>query len=89
MYEPLAVAPAIAVELAARPGIVPLGSKSFPLSITIHSNAKGAASGSVELQLPNNWKSDPASQAFQTSKDGGDQSINFPVLPGGLTEKQY
>lgn len=89
VYEPLAVAPAIAVQLSARAGIVPLDSKSFPLSVTIHSNVKGPATGSVELQLPEGWRSDPASQPFNTSKDGEDQSLSFHVLPSGLSEKPY
>jgi LmbE family N-acetylglucosaminyl deacetylase len=89
VYEPLAVAPAISVQLAARAGIVPLGSKSFPLSVTIHSNVKGPATGSVELQLPDGWRSAPPSRPFQTSKDGEDQSVAFSVLPAGLGEKPY
>jgi LmbE family N-acetylglucosaminyl deacetylase len=89
VYEPLSVAPAISVQLSARAGVVPLGSKSFPLAITIHSNVKGLASGSVQLQLPEGWRSDPVSQPFNASKDGEDQSISFNVLPGDLTEKAY
>ncbi|HSU59726.1 MAG TPA: PIG-L family deacetylase [Bryobacteraceae bacterium] len=89
VYEPLAVAPAISVQLSARAGIVPLESKSFPLSVTIHSNVKGAATGSVELQLPQGWRSEPSSQPFTTSKDGEDQAIGFKVLPAALSQKPY
>jgi LmbE family N-acetylglucosaminyl deacetylase len=89
VYEPLAVAPAVSVQLQARAGIVPLGSKSFPLPVTIHSNVKGPANGSVKLQLPEGWRSDPPSQPFNTSKDGEDQSVAFQVLPAGLSEKPY
>ncbi len=89
VYEPLAIAPAISVQLSARAGIVPLESKSFPLSVTIHSNEKGPATGAVQLQLPEGWRSDPASQPFNTSKDGEDQAISFNVLPTGLSEKAY
>lgn len=89
VYEPLAVAPAISVQLSARAGIVPLGSKSFPLSVIIHSNVKGPANGSVELQLPEGWQSEPRSRPFSTSKDGEDQSVSFSVLPSGLSEKRY
>lgn len=89
VYEPLAVAPAISVQLAARAGIVPLVSKSFPLSVTIHSNVKGPAKGSVELQLPEGWHSEPPSQPFNTSKDGEDQAVGFTIIPAGLGEKPY
>jgi LmbE family N-acetylglucosaminyl deacetylase len=89
VYEPLAVAPAISVQLSAHASIVPLASKSFPLSVTIHSNVKGSANGSVELQLPEGWRSEPPSRPFNTSKDGEDQSVSFNVLPAGLSERPY
>lgn len=89
VYEPLTVAPAISVELPDRAGIMPLGSKSFPLWVTIHSNVKGPANGSVELDLPSGWRSDPRSREFHTVKDGEDQSVDFQVIPGALAEKPY
>jgi hypothetical protein len=89
VYEPLAVAPAISVQLSAHAGIVPLESKSFALSVTIHSNVKGAAKGLVELQLPAGWRGQPPSQPFNTSKDGEDQSLSFRVFPQRLVEKTY
>ncbi len=89
VYEPLAVAPAISVQLSASAGVVPLGSKSFPLSVVLHSNVKGPATGSIHLKVPEGWRSDPASQPFNASKDGEDQTVNFNVLPGDLAEKAY
>jgi LmbE family N-acetylglucosaminyl deacetylase len=89
VYDPLAVAPAISVQPSAHAGIVPLDSKSFPLSVTVHSNVKGPAKGSVQLQLPEGWRSDPESQPFATSKDGEDQSVAFRVHPQNLAEKPY
>lgn len=89
VYEPLAVAPAISVELPDRAGIVPLGSKSFPLSVTLHSNVKGPVNGSIELELPEGWRSNPPSQAFHTSKNGEDQSVDFQVIPSALAERAY
>ncbi len=89
VYEPLAVAPAISVQLASHAGIVPLGSKSFPVSVILHSNVKGPAKGLMELHLPPGWRAEPASQPFNTSKDSEDQSISFRVFPEGLVEKRY
>ena len=89
VYEPLSVAPAISVRLSAHAGVVPLGSKSFPLSVVVHSNVKGPATGSIHLQLPEGWRSDPASRPFSASKDGEDQSFSFNVLPSNLAEKAY
>lgn len=89
VYEPLAVAPPISVQITPRAGIVPLGSKSFEVSATVHSNVKGPANGFVELQLPAGWRSEPSSQTFSTAKDGEDRSLTFRVLPENLSQKQY
>jgi LmbE family N-acetylglucosaminyl deacetylase len=89
VYEPLAAAPPISVQVSPRAGIVPLSSKSFELSVTLHSNVKGAADGSVELKLPSGWRSEPASIPFSTDKDGADRSVCFRVLPANLKEKPY
>ena len=87
VIEPLVVGPAISVSTAPQAGIVPLSSKSFDLTVTIHSNVKGPASGTVKLDLPAGWTA--PSQQFSTTKDGDDQTINFHVTPAGLAEKPY
>lgn len=87
VIEPLVVGPAISVSTAPQAGIVPLSSKSFDLTVTIHSNVKGPASGTVKLDLPAGWTA--PSQPFSTTKDGDDQTINFHVTPSGLAEKPY
>jgi LmbE family N-acetylglucosaminyl deacetylase len=87
VIEPLVVGPAISVSTAPQAGIVPLSSKSFDLTVTIHSNVKGPASGTVKLDLPAGWTA--PSQPFSTTKDGDDQAINFHVTPSGLAEKPY
>ncbi|MFL6352850.1 MAG: PIG-L family deacetylase [Bryobacteraceae bacterium] len=89
VYEPLAVAPPISVQVSARAGIVPLSSKSFELSVTVHSNVKGPATGSIELDLPSHWRSEPMSTPFSTDKDGADRSVSFRIFPGHLSEKTY
>lgn len=87
VFEPLAVGPAISVSVAPEAGVVPLGSKSFNLTVTIHSNVKGPAKGTVKLDLPEGWTA-PA-QEFSTAKDGADQTIGFRVKPGHLEDKAY
>jgi hypothetical protein len=89
VYEPLAVAPAIGVAISPRAGVVPLDSKTFPVTAVIHSNVKGPAKGTVRLELPAGWKSEPAAAAFATSADGEDQSATFQVTPGRLQEQPY
>jgi LmbE family N-acetylglucosaminyl deacetylase len=89
VYEPLVVAPPISVQVSPRAGIVPLDSKSFSLSVAVHSNVKGPANGRVELQLPNGWRSEPATAPFAADRDGEDRSLNFHVFPSNLSEKGY
>ena len=43
--QPLIIGPAISVAVAPAAGAVPLGSKSFVFSTTVHSNVKGPAEG--------------------------------------------
>jgi len=87
VFEPLALGPAISVSIAPQAGIVPLGEKSFDLTVTIHSNVKGPAKGTVKLTLPDGWNA--PQQEFSTAKDGDDQSLIFHVVPQGLEQKPY
>src|SRR2546430_2135798 len=87
IVEPLITGPAISVSIAPQAGIVPLGAKSFEVSVRIHSNVKGPAKGTVKLALPEGWKA--PQEEFSTSKDGDDQTLNFHVTPAGLAERSY
>lgn len=89
VLEPLTVAPAIAVSISPRSGIVPLGSKAFPVAAVVHSNVKGPAKGMVKLSLPQGWKAQPASAEFSIADDGQDQALSFEVTPSAFAEKQY
>ncbi|MBN9662011.1 MAG: PIG-L family deacetylase [Acidobacteria bacterium] len=89
VFEPLAVGPAVGVAIEPRAGIVPLGAKTFPVKVTVHSNVKGPAKGTVRLELPAGWKSEPAIGAFETAAEGQDQSLAFEVTPGALSAMEY
>jgi LmbE family N-acetylglucosaminyl deacetylase len=87
VFEPLVLGPAISVSIAPQAGVVPLGEKDFDLTVSVHSNVKGPAKGTVKLDLPEGWKA--AQQEFSTANDGEDQTLNFKVTPGRLEEKPY
>ncbi len=89
VYEPLVIGPAIAVTISPRAGIVPLDAKSFPVSVEVLSNVKGPAQGTVRLDLPAGWKSEPPSAHFETAQDGQQQTVTFQVDPSNLSEKPY
>ncbi|MBZ5619077.1 MAG: PIG-L family deacetylase [Acidobacteriia bacterium] len=89
VLEPLIVAPAIGISIEPRFGIVPLDAKAFPVKTVIHSNVKGPASGTLRLDLPAGWKSEPVSIPFSTTRDGEDIGVTFTVTPTNLSEKPY
>lgn len=85
--EPLIVGPAISVSVTPQAGIAPLSAKTLDLSVTVHSNVKGPAKGTVKLDLPEGWKA--PEQQFSTAKDGEDQTLSFHVTPVRVEEKPY
>lgn len=87
VLEPMIVAPAISVAISPTAGIVPLKSQAFDLIVTVHSNVKAPAKGTVKLDLPPGWKA--PQQEFATTKDGDDQNLRFHVTPGRIEEKPY
>jgi LmbE family N-acetylglucosaminyl deacetylase len=84
LSNPLLVGPEISVTIAPAAGAVPLGTKSFSFAVTVHSNVKGAAQGTLKLSLPAGWKSTPESAPFSMVRDGEDQTVSFTVSPVGV-----
>ncbi|MGC2672485.1 MAG: NEW3 domain-containing protein, partial [Candidatus Acidiferrum sp.] len=89
VLEPMVVVAAISVSISPNAGIVPLDAKTFDLAVTVESNVKGPAKGSVRLDLPSGWRSSPESMPFSTMKDGEDQAETFQVTPSSLEAKSY
>lgn len=89
VLEPLTVAPAIGVGISPRTGIVPLGSKEFPVAAVVHSNVKGPAKGKLKLELPEGWTAKPPAAEFSIADDGQDQALNFVVTPSALNQQKY
>lgn len=89
VLDPMLVAPPISVWVSPKAGIVPLTSKSFPIHVQVRSDVEGPATGSVSLKLPEGWTSNPASAPFSTQHDGGQQNIEFEVIPAKVEAKPY
>jgi len=95
VYEPLVITPAIGVRVQPEARILPLdagaptgrsspvawGGSPLPVTVTIH--AQRAASGTVELKLPEGWRSDPAQREFQLKGPGDSEPLTFSVQPAG------
>jgi len=89
VLEPLLVAPAISVAVNPRAGVVALDSTSLSLLVTVHSSVKGAAKGTVKLNLPPEWKSKPEIAEFELGRDGEEKNISFNVLTKDVAAKPY
>lgn len=89
VYEPLVAGPAIGVSISPRHGVVPLETERIPVTAVVQSNVKGPAKGTVRLELPEGWRSDPPSAAFATTLDGEAQSLHFSLTPAGLERRRY
>jgi LmbE family N-acetylglucosaminyl deacetylase len=89
VLDPLTVGPAISVWIAPHAGIAPLDARSFQLHAIVHSNVKGPATGTLKLDLPTGWRSEPATADFSMKRDGEDQPVTFSVFPRNLAPTAY
>ena len=89
ILDPLLAGPAVSLWLSSSAGIVPLSSTTQRIEVTLHSNVKGPAKGSIHLELPQGWTSIPATADFATAQDGDDQNISFEIHPKDVKTKQY
>jgi len=89
VYEPLVVAPAISVAVSPAAGVVPLTEKTLLVTAKVRSNVKGAAAGSVRLELPVGWTAAPERAEFSLAKDGDAVEVPFVVTPGKMAETAY
>jgi hypothetical protein len=89
VLNPLEVTPAVSVRIFPDAGITPLGSKSFALSAQVHTEAQAGAKGTVRLDLPEGWHSEPASAPFALERAGQEQIVRFEVIADRLETKPY
>jgi LmbE family N-acetylglucosaminyl deacetylase len=87
--QPLVIGPPVSVWVSPRAGAVPLDTKSFSFSCTVHSNVKGPAKGKLRLKLPAGWTSTPDVADFSMSRDDEDQTIVFAVSPNGIKPGEH
>jgi LmbE family N-acetylglucosaminyl deacetylase len=77
VYEPLVVTPKIGVTVQPEARILPLDGSPLPVVVILH--AQGAAEGTVSLELPQGWRSDPAARAFHFTSAGDSMPLAFSV----------
>jgi hypothetical protein len=86
---PMPVGPAVSVALSPSAGIVPLGEKSFPVSVRLHNNVEGDAKATVHLNLPIGWTSEPKSIPISFAHLNEEQGVSFTIYPKSVEEKPY
>ncbi len=89
VYHPMPIGPAISLTMVEVAGVIPLDMPSIPVSVKIHSNVKGPAQGSVHLEIPPGWRSEPERAPFSFAQDGQEQIVSFNVFPAKIQEKAY
>jgi LmbE family N-acetylglucosaminyl deacetylase len=87
VYEPLVVTPAIGLRMEPEARILPLDGSALPVRITVHTEA--AAEGTVSLDLPAGWKSQPAEAAFHLTAAGDSEPLLFSVSTDEATTGAY
>jgi LmbE family N-acetylglucosaminyl deacetylase len=89
LLEPLLVAPAISLTVSPQAGIVPISNATLQMQVTIRSSVKGPTTGSLKLDLPAGWTSEPASATFNTQAYNDEHAVNFTITPKGVQQKPY
>ncbi len=91
---PVMIAPRISVALSPRVGVMPIHAaqgtpgrergptQSFQLVATVRSQVAGEMDGSLKLELPAGWRSQPPQAAFALTRPEQAQSVRFEVTPG-------
>ena len=87
----LAVVPAIAVTLGPVQAVTPLSlpEKKVRLKAEVLNNREGKSEGTLTLKVPEGWKVEPASHAFQFSQPGERALYQFTVSIPSLENRAY
>jgi LmbE family N-acetylglucosaminyl deacetylase len=88
VYQPLAVVPQLSVNLPEAAGVVPVGATSIPFTVTVSNQQQSNADGTLHLELPSGWTSDPADVPFHLAANSG-REVMFTLHPGALTGDAY
>jgi LmbE family N-acetylglucosaminyl deacetylase len=88
LYQPLVVTPAISVNIASAAGVVPLGTASFTLPVSVKNDQTDSADGMLHLNLPAGWTADPVSFAFHLRAQETAPFV-FTVHPDGFGAGSY
>ncbi|OFV93264.1 MAG: hypothetical protein A3F68_08415 [Acidobacteria bacterium RIFCSPLOWO2_12_FULL_54_10] len=83
---PLTTAPGVAVWIEPAEVVFPTGATKRTIRVRARNNYSVEQRGTVRLELPAQWTSNPASQAFSLAKSGDEISMRFEVTAPRATE---
>jgi LmbE family N-acetylglucosaminyl deacetylase len=63
------------------PAAAPSPQSSREVRVTVVNDLKGAAEGTLHLELPQGWSAQPAEQALKFSREDESQTVRFEVRP--------
>jgi LmbE family N-acetylglucosaminyl deacetylase len=84
VYQPLAVVPQLSVNLPAAAGVVPMGTTAIPFTVTVSNQQQSNADGTLHLELPGGWTSDPSEAPFHLAPESS-RKVTFTLHPGTLS----
>jgi len=87
--QPMAVIPSLSVAIRPAAGIIPLTEKTFTVGVAVRGDEQHGIAGTVRLELPQGWSSEPQRAAFSFSHAGESKMVSFRVTPGVLAETNY
>ena len=84
----LAVGPAFSVMLNPSTQVVPLSDRSCRVTVDVRSGVSRAASGTLQLELPAGWTSEPRQEQVAFTHRGEERQVTFTVGHGDLRESR-
>jgi LmbE family N-acetylglucosaminyl deacetylase len=85
----LAIAPALSVALEPGEQVLPLSDgNATSVKVGVSSNLTGAPNGTLRLDLPSGWRSEPEALKVSLPKRGDKQDFEFHVFPANLKQER-
>ncbi|MCW5963451.1 MAG: PIG-L family deacetylase [Bryobacterales bacterium] len=77
----LSVGPSLSLRTETEAGILPLSKDAYALNVELRNVGSAAIAGTVRLELPQGWRSEPQTQTFAMEKEGEAVGAAFRIVP--------
>jgi len=87
---PLAVAPRLSVRFPLSSGVLAKGDTEYVLPVIVQSCGKGSQSGSLSLDLPDGWHSQPQQHELSFTREDEEVTVEFKInVPPDAANKRF